>query len=229
MGDAEPLPDERVKALLGRVPSKADRERLAKVRDALGIRSTDAVWDIMIALDYHLQLYAAVPDKIAEQSRVAAVEFGRIVEGAKRRERSGRGEIAASIGVPMASPAAAASLGAVAVAFGGICIAAGYLMAGRERPPWGTPGPLGSVLWPFARKSLRSLLGENEVVVIEGAGSPAEINLHASDYVNMRTARKSVEDESSNERPRIPGSAWEMPRVRPVSRSPGLAVSASLR
>ena len=68
MGDAEPLPDERVKALLGHVPSKADRDRLAKVRDALGIRSSDAVWDIMIALDYHLQLYAAVPDKIAEQA-----------------------------------------------------------------------------------------------------------------------------------------------------------------
>ena len=146
MGDAEPLPDERVKALLGRVPSKADRERLTKVRDALGIRSTDAVWDIMIALDYHLQLYADVPNKIAEQTRVAAVELGRIVEGAKRRERSGRGEFVASIGVPTASPAAAAAVGAVAVAFGGICIAAGYLMAGRGRPPWGTMGPLGSVL-----------------------------------------------------------------------------------
>ena len=37
----------------------------------------------------------------------------------------------------------------------------------------------------------RSLLDENELVVIEGAGSPAEINLHASDYVNMRTAREA--------------------------------------
>jgi adenosylcobyric acid synthase len=43
-------------------------------------------------------------------------------------------------------------------------------------------------LWPFARDALHSLLDENELVVIEGAGSPAEINLHASDYVNMRTA-----------------------------------------
>ena len=45
-------------------------------------------------------------------------------------------------------------------------------------------------LWPFARSALGALLGENDVVVIEGAGSPAEINLHASDYVNMRTARE---------------------------------------
>ena len=44
-------------------------------------------------------------------------------------------------------------------------------------------------LWPFAQDALQSLMAENDVVVIEGAGSPAEINLHASDYVNMRTAQ----------------------------------------
>ncbi|HMX11765.1 MAG TPA: cobyric acid synthase [Burkholderiaceae bacterium] len=43
-------------------------------------------------------------------------------------------------------------------------------------------------LWPHARQALTELLAENDVVVIEGAGSPAEINLHASDYVNMRSA-----------------------------------------
>ncbi|MCV2354657.1 cobyric acid synthase [Paucibacter sp. B2R-40] len=43
-------------------------------------------------------------------------------------------------------------------------------------------------LWLRARPPLHELLAENDVVVIEGAGSPAEINLHSSDYVNMRTA-----------------------------------------
>jgi adenosylcobyric acid synthase len=43
-------------------------------------------------------------------------------------------------------------------------------------------------LWPFAQAALDALMTGNDVVVIEGAGSPAEINLHASDYVNMRTA-----------------------------------------
>ncbi|HVT09447.1 MAG TPA: cobyric acid synthase [Polyangia bacterium] len=46
-------------------------------------------------------------------------------------------------------------------------------------------------LWPHARDALHALLRGNEVVVIEGAGSPAEINLAASDYVNMRTAREA--------------------------------------
>jgi len=43
-------------------------------------------------------------------------------------------------------------------------------------------------LWPHAQQALHALLAENDVVVIKGAGSPAEINLHSSDYVNMRTA-----------------------------------------
>jgi adenosylcobyric acid synthase len=43
-------------------------------------------------------------------------------------------------------------------------------------------------LWPHARAGLDALMATHDVVVIEGAGSPAEINLHSSDYVNMRTA-----------------------------------------
>ena len=43
-------------------------------------------------------------------------------------------------------------------------------------------------LWPIVRASLEALLAENELLVIEGAGSPAEINLDCSDIVNMRIA-----------------------------------------
>lgn len=50
----------------------------------------------------------------------------------------------------------------------------------RERP---------AALWPVIERSLQSLQAEHELLLIEGAGSPAEINLQDSDLANMRTAK----------------------------------------
>ncbi|MDP3709226.1 MAG: cobyric acid synthase [Polaromonas sp.] len=44
-------------------------------------------------------------------------------------------------------------------------------------------------VWPVVAQALDELLAENDVVVMEGAGSPAEINLKSSDIVNMRVAQ----------------------------------------
>ena len=52
--------------------------------------------------------------------------------------------------------------------------------------PWRTRS---AHVWPLIAQALDALRAEYDVVVIEGAGSPAEINLHASDIVNMRVAR----------------------------------------
>ena len=54
--------------------------------------------------------------------------------------------------------------------------------------PWRERKPR---LWPFVKGALHSLLDEFDVVVIEGAGSPAEVNLRPSDIVNMRVAREA--------------------------------------
>jgi adenosylcobyric acid synthase len=43
-------------------------------------------------------------------------------------------------------------------------------------------------LWPLVETSLRSLLDEYDLVVMEGAGSPAEINLADCDMTNLRSA-----------------------------------------
>lgn len=43
--------------------------------------------------------------------------------------------------------------------------------------------------WKAVRRAYRSLAAEMDVMVLEGAGSPAEINLKAHDIVNMRMAR----------------------------------------
>jgi adenosylcobyric acid synthase len=43
-------------------------------------------------------------------------------------------------------------------------------------------------IWPAIQRSYHRLALDNDVVVIEGAGSPAEVNLKDRDFVNMRTA-----------------------------------------
>ena len=54
-----------------------------------------------------------------------------------------------------------------------------------SRLPWRSRAPL---LWPVIERSLRQLQTEHELLLIEGAGSPAETNLRAADLANMRTA-----------------------------------------
>lgn len=66
------------------------------------------------------------------------------------------------------------------------------VLLGRADPeitalPWRERKPR---LWPHVQGALHSLMSEFDVVVIEGAGSPAEVNLRESDIVNMRVARE---------------------------------------
>jgi adenosylcobyric acid synthase len=62
----------------------------------------------------------------------------------------------------------------------------GRVKPALSRMPWQKRS---ARLWPVVRRSLAELVSTHEIVVIEGAGSPAEINLTASDIVNLRVAR----------------------------------------
>ena len=48
---------------------------------------------------------------------------------------------------------------------------------------------LKSQLWPVVTEALDTLRAEYDIVAIEGAGSPAEVNLSKDEIVNMRVAR----------------------------------------
>ncbi len=54
-----------------------------------------------------------------------------------------------------------------------------------SRLPWRDRAPR---LWPAAADALAALRSEHELVVLEGAGSPAEVNLRDTDLANMRSA-----------------------------------------
>jgi adenosylcobyric acid synthase len=62
----------------------------------------------------------------------------------------------------------------------------GQVSAALGAMPWHARS---EAVWPAIATALDALMAENDVVVIEGAGSPAEINLMASDIVNLRVAR----------------------------------------
>jgi hypothetical protein len=143
MDEETALPEDRFQALMGRVLRREDRERLGKVRKALGIRANDAVWDVMIAMDYHLQLYSAVPRELAAQREKLVADLRGLAGTSGQESRGARGGSRSRLW-PFCGESAVR--GASAVAFGAICIAAGYSMAARGRPPWGAARPLGHVL-----------------------------------------------------------------------------------
>jgi adenosylcobyric acid synthase len=62
----------------------------------------------------------------------------------------------------------------------------GQVDAALGAMPWRDRAP---VVWPHIAQALDSLRAENDLVVIEGAGSPTEINLMDCDIVNLRVAR----------------------------------------
>ena len=54
-----------------------------------------------------------------------------------------------------------------------------------SRLPWRSRAPR---LWPVIEQAMRRLLAEHDLLLVEGAGSPAETNLRDTDLANMQTA-----------------------------------------
>lgn len=61
--------EESFAKLLGRQPSDADRQRLYRVRDALGLKNNDALWLVLMALDHYQGQYENFPIRIEKAAQ----------------------------------------------------------------------------------------------------------------------------------------------------------------
>ena len=58
--------DDSFTKLLGRQPTDEERQRLYRVRDALGLKNNDALWQVLMALQYYQNQYERFPKEIAQ-------------------------------------------------------------------------------------------------------------------------------------------------------------------
>lgn len=65
-------PESAFETLVGRPIKPEERERLFRIREALGIGRDDPIWTIFVALDFHRSLYDAIPDQIRDAAAHAA-------------------------------------------------------------------------------------------------------------------------------------------------------------
>lgn len=61
--------DDSFTTLLGRQPTDRERQALYRVRDALKLKATDAVWLLLMALQHYQTLYETFPARISEAAR----------------------------------------------------------------------------------------------------------------------------------------------------------------
>jgi len=61
--------------LLGRQATDAERQQLYRVRDALGLKNNDALWLVLMALQYHQTLYAHFPEQIQQAAETTLHQF----------------------------------------------------------------------------------------------------------------------------------------------------------
>ena len=122
-------PEEAFAKLLGRQATDKERERLYRVRDALGMRENDAFWYIVMILEFYDSLYLSYPARMTEAAEVAierargAFEAAAVAESARVRgllaDEVAR-RAAAKPGVELGGVLAVAGAGlAVVVLFGG--------------------------------------------------------------------------------------------------------------
>jgi len=140
--------DEVFARVVGRPASEEQRDRLHRLREALGLRDNDAFWSIVMALEYYDSFFRQYPAQLAEETR-RSIEGARAAFAVAAEKEAAQVERVLSEKVAETSVAIARKLAekpvglhrvttalAAVVAFGALCVSAGYNLGAPERPFW---------------------------------------------------------------------------------------------
>jgi hypothetical protein len=134
--------------LVGCQPSEEQRARLYRLRDALGLSDNDAFWSIVIALEHYDSFFRQYPAQLAEHTghciENAQAAFAVAAQSEAARVERLLSERVAETSVEIARKLADKPTGlhrvtmllASVVAFGAMCVHAGYSLAGSDKPFW---------------------------------------------------------------------------------------------
>jgi hypothetical protein len=75
MSSLTPEATKAFEILYGRAPSDAERVRLLRIKDAIGLRDDDGVWAIFIALGHFQALYEDIPRRIEAAANKTAAAY----------------------------------------------------------------------------------------------------------------------------------------------------------
>lgn len=117
--------DDSFSKLLGRQPSDAERQQLYKVRDALGLKNNDALWLVLMALQYYQGQYEKFPQVIAQAAKDTLVNFKVTADATVKAAKADLAKAVASAAHEVAHNTSAKQMwqwaaGCIAVAF--LCV-----------------------------------------------------------------------------------------------------------
>ena len=154
--------EETFAKVVGRHASDEERQRLYRLRDALGLHDNDAFWSIVMALEYYDSFFRRYPAELAEYTERciedARAAFAAAAEREAAQVQRTLSEKVAETSVAIARRLAERPVGlhrvtmllAAVVAFGALCVNAGYSLAAPVRPFWVTSA---ETLTPLQRKA----------------------------------------------------------------------------
>jgi hypothetical protein len=106
--------------LLKRTATDEEIQHLYQVRDALGIRPNDALWQVLIALEWYQQQYQRFP---AEISKACELVLGKVKETASNTAKAASEEARRELSGAVARAAATAARGATCKQLAQWCLA----------------------------------------------------------------------------------------------------------